>query len=739
MADRDSRQAKRRKTRKGTRSCWECKHRKIRCIFTAPEDAVCASCARRCKECVSQEFPDQTTPERSSRLVGDRFQRMEAMIATLAKQPLVTDSRSPNSVAASVSAASEPTPGSVDEAAIPGFFVYEDKFRTPASSPDAIHPQVIIAPIPTPAATSTKARDVARTLLAAYPGEAFIKVLADAGRLFLNMYLTMYHSYRDIDVWIDHPDQARPDYHLLHTRHTAESHPAVIAEQMLIFANVLQQAGSDTLAKLEALSDEPPQVIMARLATTATAMVTTHNMILDTCDGMTCLILDSIYQANQGNVRRAWLAHRRIVSIAQALGLHRRPYRALSIKSIQSSCILDPRFLWHRLVHIDRVLSLMLGLPVASSDSSMVSEAALTQDTPMGQLERRHAFAAGQILERNDREPTPEDYDLTQRIDADLQKAANNMPSRWWLEPTWKPALTSTQRFWESRRLLNQIYHFYLLHQLHLPYMVIGSAPSEANQSHYEYSRSTCISASRDILTRCLHNIAQDGFVSHCRLLDFLALMSSLTLLLSHLYARGTGPFYLAHQRLSDRGMIEQLLEALEVDGPVDGGESKIPAAKMIRQLLEIDASLDSGFGSGTPDSSSSGTVRPHDAEPIRFFVPCFGVLNISRDGKITFEGNSTGDSAGDFPQPQGPTYDGGSSGRAAPMHGVSADIGTLSVHSSQDGFLPVTSNPSSSEDNNAWALQGVDFAFFESLLRESSAQVGDNGSGNLWASAAGM
>lgn len=110
MADRDSRQAKRRKTRKGTRSCWECKHRKIRCIFTAPEDAVCASCARRCKECVSQEFPDQTTPERSSRLVGDRFQRMEAMIATLAKQPLVTDSRSPNSVAASVSAASEPTP-----------------------------------------------------------------------------------------------------------------------------------------------------------------------------------------------------------------------------------------------------------------------------------------------------------------------------------------------------------------------------------------------------------------------------------------------------------------------------------------------------------------------------------------------------------------------------------------------------------------------------------------------------
>lgn len=77
---------KRRKTRKGTRSCWECKRRKVRCTFASPTDAVCISCAKRSTECVSQEFPDERTPPAKSRLVGDRFLRVEAMIAQLAER-----------------------------------------------------------------------------------------------------------------------------------------------------------------------------------------------------------------------------------------------------------------------------------------------------------------------------------------------------------------------------------------------------------------------------------------------------------------------------------------------------------------------------------------------------------------------------------------------------------------------------------------------------------------------------
>src|SRR5690242_11661581 len=39
---------KRRKVRKGTQSCWECKRRKVRCTFSEPaEESVCDGCKRR--------------------------------------------------------------------------------------------------------------------------------------------------------------------------------------------------------------------------------------------------------------------------------------------------------------------------------------------------------------------------------------------------------------------------------------------------------------------------------------------------------------------------------------------------------------------------------------------------------------------------------------------------------------------------------------------------------------------
>lgn len=57
-------EAKRRKIRKGTRSCWECKKRKMRCVFAdvgspievAAEQLVCIGCQRRGTKCISQEF-----------------------------------------------------------------------------------------------------------------------------------------------------------------------------------------------------------------------------------------------------------------------------------------------------------------------------------------------------------------------------------------------------------------------------------------------------------------------------------------------------------------------------------------------------------------------------------------------------------------------------------------------------------------------------------------------------------
>lgn len=76
-------EAKRRRLRKGTHSCWECKRRKVRCTFESATDAVCITCRRRGAKCVSQELPEE--PSRVEDSAG-RIVRVEALLNQLVKK-----------------------------------------------------------------------------------------------------------------------------------------------------------------------------------------------------------------------------------------------------------------------------------------------------------------------------------------------------------------------------------------------------------------------------------------------------------------------------------------------------------------------------------------------------------------------------------------------------------------------------------------------------------------------------
>ena len=82
--DRTSPKPKRRKTRKGTHSCWACKRRKEKCFFDHSA-ATCIGCQRRGTKCISQEYSDEgsTAPHDGPRQLGDRLVRVEALIEQL--------------------------------------------------------------------------------------------------------------------------------------------------------------------------------------------------------------------------------------------------------------------------------------------------------------------------------------------------------------------------------------------------------------------------------------------------------------------------------------------------------------------------------------------------------------------------------------------------------------------------------------------------------------------------------
>lgn len=73
-----------RRVRKGTRSCWECKRRKIRCIYANENAPTCKGCLDRGTSCVSQEFLDDSERSSSNNVgLGQRLGRVEELLEKL--------------------------------------------------------------------------------------------------------------------------------------------------------------------------------------------------------------------------------------------------------------------------------------------------------------------------------------------------------------------------------------------------------------------------------------------------------------------------------------------------------------------------------------------------------------------------------------------------------------------------------------------------------------------------------
>jgi hypothetical protein len=574
-------------------------------------------------------------------------------------------------------------------------------------------------------------------------------------------------------------------------------HPVLIARHMLYLAVFLQHLHPDIHKEIKGLS-ESPRAMMTRLADTAISLITTNDELLGSIEGLECIMIESLYQANGGNLRRSWIAVRRAMVVAQLMGLHRSGSRA-QYKMLDPKTKAHPQFMWFRIVFYDRHLCLMLGFPQGSLDRSMASHPMLVNDTPMGRLERIHCVLASRILERNESEPSSDDFALTQILDMELQRAARSLPSKWWLTPNLDSVVNDSQAlFWDIRRLSEQLSHYYLLNQLHLPYMLRSSA-----ERKYEYSRITCVNASREVLSRFIMLRSFNRIAFSCRTADFLALMAALTLLLAHLdsHRYSQAENLLAHQYLSDRAMMEQAQENMKEISRLNADVLSAQSAELLRRLLAIEAEATDGH-THSAESVSVQTPGTETAQPdddndsvVRVHIPYFGIIKIDREGVISEEmpktqppvasnsknqpplaGRSSTTSSETphaeaavrsygFAGPSGTPNAGVRAPVEAGYDGVEelptvpqaasdayaepqAQLGELSVPSTSDNgfateFAPQFPSaipdallqqypyPGLSAGVDDWAFQGVDMAFFDSLMRGT----GDDGNGGAeWA-----
>ncbi|RYP91979.1 hypothetical protein DL770_001900 [Monosporascus sp. CRB-9-2] len=670
---------KRRRIRKGTRSCWECKRRKVRCEFVSPADAVCDGCRHRGTDCVGQDYAEDAPPppvDRNHRM-DDCVQMVERIVRDVLKSVGNESSPAPSSSMMpavggcdhtrvgdmSTPPAGIPTPSSTESGLsgcsaptkspknpIPGNVISSPKFPTLKQQPHGDDQAGAL----TGTVGTGKYANLSRLLHAALPSREVVEAISNAGS---PVSVSLVHHMRTQPLEIEH-DTQRVAGKLLDIPEPTE-HPIIIARYMLTLATFLQYLHPVSHESFKGMS-EAPHDLMRRLVDVASSHVTTRDELLGSIESLECVTLEATFQANTGNLRRAWLTFRRAIGLAQLMGIHRRSNRPPVTFLDPRNTKVDTQVMWFRLVYVDRFLCLMQGLPPATADNELNYDgaAALGNRAPMDRLERIHCCLALRVLQRNEASPGEHDYTTTQEIEAELQKAANHLPGGWWLTPN----LAATEEhavFGETLRLVNQLFHYNLLNQLYLPFMLrsirsndsAGEASQQPDQRH-DYAKLTCVNASREMLTRFIAFRSFNRIAFCCRSVDFFALMAAMTLLLAHLdchriyHERGAASQFacnmLANQRLSDLAMMEEVLDNMYHVSRLNTDVLSQKSADLLRWLLAIEAEAAGGriyhtervngqASGGSHGIDDGGFSEGAKQQSMRMNLPYFGLIKIIR------------------------------------------------------------------------------------------------------------
>ncbi|KAK3297323.1 uncharacterized protein B0H64DRAFT_431288 [Chaetomium fimeti] len=383
------------------------------------------------------------------------------------------------------------------------------------------------------------------------------------------------------------------------------SHPVFVARKLLLLGIFLQGPVAGPLSEDAATDTSPSCYNIASGVVEAASLVTGNDELANSIEGIECIMMESLYHDLAGNLRRAWVAIRRAITMAQMMGLHRGAdvdTPSLEVFDTGPRVFIDPQNLWLRLLQADRYTSLMLDLPQSSLDDVFASPRALERCTSQEKMRRLDCLAAGRILQRTTADMN--DYTTTREIDTLLQTASASMPAQWWLTPDLSAtSLTNpTTALTNGTTLMDQFVHFHLVGRLHLPYLLHPPSSTDHTSRHdHTYSQLTAMTATREMLARFLAFRALSPTAPYCRGMDFFAFIAAATLCVAHIQGWGwrrrqhnnynnhhqnhnhnTNPekdsidssgnggmminhlSLLAHQRPSDRGLAERTLVCIE-------------------------------------------------------------------------------------------------------------------------------------------------------------------------------
>ncbi|CRG87172.1 hypothetical protein PISL3812_04189 [Talaromyces islandicus] len=593
-------ESKTKKPRKGTQSCWECKRRKMRCAFASPSGAICVACERRGTSCVSQEAAQQkqdSTPVAGGQPIGEKLNRigelLEQCARMIARRGGAEDIDGGGQRCLSPKRLARACDGT---ALFPRY-----------TSPDLLGGSLRIA--------QPSQLELERALVGVWPEkvdvDSIVKLKVHPFQVVraVNCARDFHPSHQDqtISVAPGKALQLPPE----------GTHPVIVARKLLTLALFLQCARPST-AKFDS--------IMTRAVEAARYLVTSRDDLVGSLEGIECLLMEATFENNAGNLRRAWLATRRAMATAQMIGLEEKtmPSAASAECCTSDESPLDPEHMWFRLIQTDRFLSLMSGLPQGTGADSFTDAETMQACSPVQRLQRIHCTASGRLLQRGKGRNSATDM---WEIDRLLQNASECVPTQWWLVPQLDGGPDET--FEEISRMMDQMTHYHLIVQLHLPWAMSGE------NDVCLHSTLSAINASREVMVRymAVQKGSKGGEKRYCSSLDSLAFVSSVCLCWVHIKYSNQDPSGWGHQRYGDRAIVEWFVENLRRHRERNHVSAQLLAT--LERLLDIQ--LDGSTYSTVlqPDAGGERVVgcggRVSDDNVLHIHIPCLGEVIIQR------------------------------------------------------------------------------------------------------------
>ncbi|KAE8150829.1 hypothetical protein BDV25DRAFT_104898 [Aspergillus avenaceus] len=505
--------------RKGTRSCAECRRRKVRCVRLSQDAGSCRQCEDRGVSCTGQAPRSSRTPRFSSRR---RIAQLESQIAQLTGAVHNIESKLGCTPSEIIGRSSSP-PVECD---------FSEHDSDASDIPMANNPAHLRALFDndwlsvevqgskdigekTCDQLALRARPKLQALIPSKPNVAYI---AGSAYDWLHVLQAMFPQplmVRSQDELLERYDHmVKPDVD-----------PIDLASWLLILALTAQQIPQDESFMNRVLFSR-------RVMDTVESTLMCHDRLLGTVEGLGMAIHLLRLLIGQGNLQKAWTKMRHVTAIAELMAL---PKVCGTIQRHQTD-VPDESYvhkfqLWNVLCNVDRLLGMLMNLPPGTSQYPIQITLPLVVDggvqLPVYITHLMTITLKFQVVDKLNIAPNRPELKTELKaacivIVQDLEKLASQVPNEWW-------SYTTTDNF--KPKDLVQFIHYSICMRAYLPFALKPDFRDGAIQDTATCMR-TCTSVARRYLM-LRRTIPPGLFVA--RVLDIQAFTAAAILfLLSH-------------------------------------------------------------------------------------------------------------------------------------------------------------------------------------------------------------